>query len=177
MSETKVNIPEVLRLHKLWVEDEAGGVRANLDGANLDGANLDGANLDGANLVRANLVRANLVRANLDGANLYGANLVRANLDGANLVRANLVRANGDLKHIKSLKVEKYAIAYTATHIAIGCKQYALEEWRGFDDTTISDMDRGALDWWRKWKAVIFQVIDLSPALPTGYVAPEENKP
>ena len=60
---TPEQIAEVLRLHRLWLNDAEGGVRANLDGANLYGANLDGANLDGANLDGANL----------DGANLYGA--------------------------------------------------------------------------------------------------------
>ena len=65
---TPEQITEVLRLHKLWLDDEEGGVRANLVRANLDGANL----------VRANLYGANLDGANLDGANLDGANLVRA---------------------------------------------------------------------------------------------------
>ena len=92
---TKEELQEFLRKHKLWLDNEDGGERADLsytdlDGANLVRANLDGANLDGANLVRANLDGANLVRANLVRANLDGANLVRANLDGANLVRANL---------------------------------------------------------------------------------------
>ena len=37
---TPEQITEVLRLHKLWLDDEEGGVRANLVRANLDGANL-----------------------------------------------------------------------------------------------------------------------------------------
>ena len=60
---TPDELQEFLRKHKLWLEGNPDGERANLDGANLDGANLDGANLYGANLVRANL----------DGANLDGA--------------------------------------------------------------------------------------------------------
>ena len=40
---------EVLRLHRLWLENKLGGVKANLRGANLRGANLRGANLEGAN--------------------------------------------------------------------------------------------------------------------------------
>jgi len=35
-------------------------------------------------------------------------------------------------------------------------------------------MDSGALEWWRKWKTIIFQIIEMSPAKPTGYV--EEEK-
>ena len=60
---TPEELAEVLRLHQLWLQNEEGGVRANLAGANLDGANLAGANLDGANLDGANL----------DGAKLAGA--------------------------------------------------------------------------------------------------------
>jgi hypothetical protein len=75
--------------HNLWLRDEPGGQRANLEGANLEGANLEGANLEGANLEGANLEGANL-----EGADLRGANLARANLYGANLCEANLARAN-----------------------------------------------------------------------------------
>ena len=43
-------LQEVLRLHKMWLNSECGGVRADLTGANLTGANLRGANLTRANL-------------------------------------------------------------------------------------------------------------------------------
>ena len=109
---TPEQITEVLRLHKLWLDDEKGGVRANLVRANLVRANLvranlDGANLYGANLVRANLYGANLVRANLDGANLDGANLDGANLYGANLVRANLYGANLDRANLDGANLDR----------------------------------------------------------------------
>ena len=116
---TPEELKEVLRLHKLWLDDEEGGERANLEGASLEWANLARANLavaslEGANLEWANLARANLARANLEGAylegaylegaslagadlaraNLEGANLEGANLEGANLAGANLARAN-----------------------------------------------------------------------------------
>lgn len=42
---------EVLGLHKLWVNNNPKGIRANLEGANLREANLLGANLLGANKV------------------------------------------------------------------------------------------------------------------------------
>lgn len=77
---TKEQIKEVLRLHKLWLDGESGGVRADLHGANLHGANLSRADLTGADLYGANLSDANL-----SDANLYDANLSRANLTGAKL--------------------------------------------------------------------------------------------
>ena len=65
-----MNIQEVLKLHEAWLNNEDGGVRANLQGANLQGANLQGANLRGANLRGANLRNADLRNADLRNANL-----------------------------------------------------------------------------------------------------------
>ncbi len=91
---TKEELNDILRLHKLWLNDDENGVRANLSEANLSGAYLSGAKLSGANLSGDNLSRANLSMANLSGAYLSGADLSRANLSGANLSGADLSRAN-----------------------------------------------------------------------------------
>ena len=48
MTQEKLN--EVLKQHKLWLEDSSEGIRANLRGANLEDANLRGADLRGADL-------------------------------------------------------------------------------------------------------------------------------
>ena len=58
-------LQEILRLHELWVNQTAGGKRANLIGANLNRANLRDANLAGADLRSANLRGADLSDANL----------------------------------------------------------------------------------------------------------------
>ena len=92
---------EILRLHKLWLAGEVGGVQADLKGADLECADLKGAIL-----AAADLREANLIMANLEGANLKDADLRRAILEGANLAEANLRRAileganlsNADLK-------------------------------------------------------------------------------
>jgi hypothetical protein len=106
---THAELQEALRLHRLWLEHDPEGVRANLSGASLCGAslyganlreanlreaNLSGADLCGANLRRANLSEVNLSEVNLRGANLSGANLSGANLSGANLSGANLREAD-----------------------------------------------------------------------------------
>lgn len=39
------NLSKILKNHKLWLEDEEGGIKANLSGANLSLADLSGANL------------------------------------------------------------------------------------------------------------------------------------
>ena len=87
---TKDKLNEILRAHKLWLNDEAGGVRANLRGANLRDADLRCADLRGANLRDADLRGANLSGANLRDADLRGADLRGADLSGANLRCADL---------------------------------------------------------------------------------------
>ena len=88
---TEQELEEILRKHKLWLEDSE---QQNAERADLRGANLRGANLCYANLCYANLCYANLCDANLCGADLRGANLCGANLCGANLCYANLCDAN-----------------------------------------------------------------------------------
>ncbi len=177
------NLKEILDQHKLWLAGDGGEcanledenledenlIGANLRYANLEGANLEGANLRGANLRGANLRGANLEGANLRGANLRGANLRGANLEGANLRAANLRAANftgviGNLREIKSLQIDNWPIAYTKNILSIGCKQFPIESWWGFDDHEIDGMSSGALKWWKEWKNILMKIIEISPA-------------
>ena len=98
---TEQELKEILRKHKLWLEDSdqqdaerADLSCADLSGADLSCADLSWANLSCANLSWANLSRADLSRADLSRADLSRANLSRADLSGADLSRANLSRAN-----------------------------------------------------------------------------------
>ena len=140
---------------------------ANLGGADLRDADLGGANLGGADLRGADLRSANLRGADLGDANLRGANLSGANLGGADLGGANLRGAIGNMTQIKSMQIEQYQIVYTSDRLFIGCKNFSINEWKNFDDSEITKMDSGALEWWKNWKDIIFQIIDISPAEPT----------
>ena len=62
---TKKELAEVLRLHKLWLEDNPKGIRADLSSANLRSADLSSADLSSANLRLADLSLANLRSADL----------------------------------------------------------------------------------------------------------------
>ena len=93
---TSEETQKVLDLHKKWLNDEAGGVKADLREANLSYANLRGADLSNANLREADLSNADLRGASLREADLSGADLSRANLHGANLRGANLYGADLD---------------------------------------------------------------------------------
>ena len=157
---------------------------ANLAGANLAGANLDRANLAGAYMVGANLDRANLAGANLAGANLAGAYMVGAYMVGANLADANLADANladanlngisGLNDWIKCIQIEDWPITYTDEDMQIGCQRHPIALWETFSDAEIRAMDgRKAVAFWSKWKAWIFQAIEMAPAKPTAPVESE----
>jgi uncharacterized protein YjbI with pentapeptide repeats len=65
-----MNLKDILKKHKKWLNDEEGGERANLRGADLSGADLLGADLLGTDLRRADLQGADLSGADLREANL-----------------------------------------------------------------------------------------------------------
>jgi uncharacterized protein YjbI with pentapeptide repeats len=141
---------------------------ADLRGANLRDADLRGADLRDANLCGANLYGANLRDTNLRGANLYGADLRGADLCGANLRGADLRSAKTALSdnteiefgEIISTLTNKYFIIITTTHIKIGCQSYTKEQWDKFTDAEISQMDTGALEWWKIWKPILMAMYD-----------------
>ena len=188
-TQEKMDITEALQRHKKWLDGAEGGERANLIGSDLTGADLIGADLTGAKLTLANLTMANMTGANLTGAylnwanlnmanltmaNMTGANLVGAYLNGADLTRASLTRANlrgvfGNLKHIKSIFLERYPISYTSNTLQIGCQKHPITDWWEFEDDEIIEMEgEEALVWWKKWKGQIKTLIEMSPAEPTG---------
>ena len=103
-----MELKKTLELHEKWLNDEPGGVRANLRDAdlryaNLRDANLRDADLRDADLSNADLRYADLRYANLSNADLSNANLRDANLRDANLSNANLSNANGILSTIDYL--------------------------------------------------------------------------
>ena len=57
---TKKELEKFLRKHKLWLEDDPNGERADLSSADLSGADLGGAYLSGADLRSADLSGAYL---------------------------------------------------------------------------------------------------------------------
>jgi uncharacterized protein YjbI with pentapeptide repeats len=143
---------------------------ADLGGANLGDADLRGADLRGANLGGANLGGAYLGGTDLRGANLGDANLGDAYLRGADLRGANLNNCSGNRCEIKSIFVsEVYSITYTDKYLQIGCQRHEINEWWGFDDAIIDNMDgQDALVFWAEWKDTIRDIIEKSPAKPSG---------
>lgn len=93
------------------------------------------------------------------------ADLSGANLSGADLRCAGLRGAIGNMSEVKSLQLDTYNICYTCDMLAIGCQSHSIAEWAGFSDGETSIMDgKKALTFWRKYKKMIFDIIELSPA-------------
>ena len=79
MSRDELN--EILAKHKMWLNNEEGGERADLSGADLRDADLRRADLRWADLSGADLRRADLSGADLRRADLRWADLRRADFD------------------------------------------------------------------------------------------------
>jgi uncharacterized protein YjbI with pentapeptide repeats len=142
-------LADILDGHGIWAKGDAGGERADLVGANLERANLRDADLQGADL---------------RGANLQGAYLRDANLQDAYLQGANLEGASGNMREIKSLQIDNWAVTYTAEILQIGCQKHPIADWRNASPEWIAGMDDKATDWWAKFGPIILQIIDVSPA-------------
>lgn len=70
---SKDELADILKKHKIWINKEVGGIRADLYGTDLCWADLYGTDLRGANLGLADLRGANLYEADLYEADLRGA--------------------------------------------------------------------------------------------------------
>jgi len=178
----KIDAPNLRAATEISVADLYGAnlSRANLSGADLSRANLYGADLSRANLSGADLSRADLYGANLSRANLSGADLSRANLSGADLSRANLSGADlsgadlsgADLYGAKwndkitllTPPVIIYIPGYWTifvldSHLQIGCEIHTFDEWEGFDDRQILQMDsRRALEFRQIYKPALMAI-------------------
>jgi len=67
--------------------------------------------------------------------------------------------AAGENVRIKTLQLGRYLTTITKDTICVGCQAATLEEWQGFSDREILNMDdKQGLIWWKQWKDVIFKV-------------------
>lgn len=151
--------------------------KANLSYTNLNHARLSNVNLTKARLQDACLQYAKIHTCNLSHADLTAATLYRANVTGSEVCWANLSFTDlrhtiftdvkfqeviGNGKEIKTLHFDRWKVVFTRDILSIGCQQHEISRWLEFTDMEIACIDEGALTWWKKWKGVIFQVVDLS---------------
>ena len=93
--------------HKLWLNKENGGVRADLSNKDCSGLDFSNNDLSFIYLDKCNLTKANLSNCNLEYAFLFGTNLEETDLTGAILKKADFINAN--LNNTKGLiNTEEY---------------------------------------------------------------------
>jgi uncharacterized protein YjbI with pentapeptide repeats len=185
MQYSKDELNEILRLHGTWLRGERDGKRANLTGADLTDADLRYADLADANLTGTDLRGANLTNADMRGADLRYADLRDADLRDANLNNADLRAADltdadltgvrlwgtvGNMREIKSMQLERWNVTYTHDRLQIGCKNYAIEDWKTWRERPewIARMDVRATEWAEKYLDLVLSVIAASPAEVTA---------
>ena len=150
---------QVLEQHVLWLEGKDGGRRADLREVNLRGTDFRDTNLRGADFMGADLRNADLGGADLRGADFMGADFMGANLMGANLMGVDLRDVVGNGIEIKHSSEYHYHLSWTKDTLAIGCKQYLIEDWNSFSDEEIDTMAHGALDWWKEYKDEVMELV------------------
>ena len=101
-----MNLNEILKKHKMWLEGKEGRERADLRYTDLSGADLTGVDLRYANLIGTDLRYANLRYANLSDADLRNADLRCADLWNANLRNTNLRNANLRNTNLRNANLE-----------------------------------------------------------------------
>ena len=95
-------------------------------------------------------------------ANLSFADLRFANLNSADLSSADLSSAVGNSQQITTIQTKTYEIIYTDIVMCIGCERHKIKCWFEFDDKRIVGMDgRKALFFWRKWKPILKQIMEI----------------
>ena len=115
----------------------------------------------GATTIKEALEGAYLEGTNLRGAYLRGAYLEGANLEGTNLRGAKYGDYSMDLIPIQVDGLKWYVLILDDA-MKIGCELHSTREWMEFNDSEISRMDDGALDWWRLWKTPIMAIVNAS---------------
>lgn len=164
--------------------------KAVFDNANLDNASFTGATLTGSSFVNASLVSTNMIGSRLEsvdfsnaclrGAVLNKSLLVKSCMVGTNLIDASLVGATmtgtrlddvksmwdttGNGSEIITVRTDRWTVNYTKTHMQVGINKFLIDEWWGFSDAQISGMAKNAIEWWEKWKPILKQIIEISPA-------------
>lgn len=53
---------------------------------------------------------------------------------------------------------------------------HELERWWNFTDDGITSLNEPSLEWWKKWKPVIQQIVELSPAMPSAEKPAEQKE-
>ena len=92
---------KIIKLHKKWLNNEPGGIRANLSNQDLSGLDMYCAIMIYADMRCADMTGANMISAIMTGANISGANMSGADMSGANMTGA--IMSGADMTGAKNI--------------------------------------------------------------------------
>lgn len=132
-------------------------------------ADLDRIDVEHSAFVSCDFTLADLSGAHFrKGVNLHESRFMEAELAGANLEGVRIMMgAIGDGKHIKSLQCGEYPVTYTADMMQIGCGLRPIREWLEMTPSQVEHIEEICPNWWAKWKPILAQIVEASPAEPT----------
>lgn len=148
---------------------------ATLDDAILDGSVIVSCDMSYANIKRAKLTNVLvqetvLIDTDLSESRLLNAVLMKVNLFGSKLSKVDLSENNhmhtviGNMKEIKSLQCDTNFVSYTKDHMSIASKMFPIYQWWEMSDKEYIDLEVSSIEWWRIWKPILKQIIEVSPA-------------
>lgn len=159
--------------------------RADMKKAILSEATLIGTILRSADLYYANISNTNIVEVDFTFANLWGTDFShstlseKTNLNGARLMytrfintdlrdmdlrnvdlrNSNLMGTIGNGTEIVTFQTPYYICNFTKNFLQIGCEEHSYEEWWGFSDDEILEMDPvNAQKFWNKYKSILQEI-------------------
>lgn len=91
---TQEELDEVIRKHKLWLNGEEGGERANLIDKDLRGLDMDGADMRDARMEHVDMRYASMRNADMRNAHMRDANMEYIYMRSANMENADMVNVN-----------------------------------------------------------------------------------
>lgn len=146
---------------------------ASMDSAVLTYARMANTIMDHTHLNNARMASARIVEGLMNQAQIYGADLSRARmirtqvagvlLAGANLTDMVMKDVILDGERISRTPIQLLGLTWpvyiTPQYMRIGCQRHKHEEWAGFDDARIQQMDlRQAPAFWRKHRDVLLAI-------------------
>ena len=130
--------------------------------ANLKGAKFTRADLTNCDLSYTNLKYASLSKAILKNANLTNAFLEDTWLTDTDITNIKISNVIGNMREIKSMRVDRFKIAWTRTDLSIDSEQYPIDKWEELSGADFLKDRHGIESWWDKWKEIILKTVELS---------------
>lgn len=139
-------------------------ISINLNGAYLQNCNFENTDLSHAVLGKATMIGCNLKNTTIENAGLSHCDFIGADLSGAVIFGCAMQGAKGNMKEIKSLQIDTYAVAWTSKEIQIGFIRVPLHRFveQGFIDTHKKGLKESGFDveWLDKWYATLCGLIN-----------------